>query len=47
MSSLDFLNLVFFLGEKYGVKIHVDDGTPENFETPKAIADLVERTSAA
>lgn len=47
MTSLDFLRLVFFLEEKYGVKIHVDDMVSENFATPNAITDLIERTLAA
>ena len=47
LSSLDFLHLVFFLEEKYSIKLDVDELIPDNFETPTAIAALVERTQAA
>lgn len=47
MDSLDFLNLVAFLEERYGVKIDSDELTPENFETPTAIVALVERSGEA
>ncbi|AHE97602.1 hypothetical protein THITH_04265 [Thioalkalivibrio paradoxus ARh 1] len=45
MDSLDFLNLVAFLEERYGIKIDSDALTPENFETPTTIVALVERST--
>lgn len=47
MDSLDFLNLVAFLEERYGVRIDSDALTPENFETPNTIVALVQRSVEA
>ena len=47
LDSMDFLKLVAFLEEQHEIKIDTDDMTPENFETPKSIAVLVERQLSA
>ena len=43
LDSIEILNLVSFLDEHFGVAVPIDDFIPENFATPRAIADLVSR----
>jgi acyl carrier protein len=43
LDSIEILNLVSFLEEHFGVSVPIDDFIPENFATPRAIADLVGR----
>ena len=43
LDSIEILNLVSFLEEQFGVAVPIDDFIPENFATPRAIADLVIR----
>ena len=41
LDSLEFLSLVEYLQEKYDVDIDEDDMSPENFESPSTVANLV------
>jgi acyl carrier protein len=41
LDSLDFLGLVEFLQQKYGVEIDEEDMSPDNFESPSSVANLV------
>jgi acyl carrier protein len=43
LDSIEILNLVSFLEEHFGVSVPIDDFIPENFATPRAIAELVSR----
>lgn len=43
LDSIEILNLVSFLEERFGVTLPIDDFIPENFQTPRAIAALVVR----
>ena len=47
MDSMDFLSLVTFLEEEHNIKIDTDDMTPDNFETPRAVAALVKKCHPA
>lgn len=47
MDSMDFLSLVTFLEEEHNIKIDTDDMTPDNFETPRAVAALVAKRHPA
>ena len=44
LNSLDFLELVTFIEEQFEVTLHEDTMTPDNFETPKLVAALIEST---
>jgi acyl carrier protein len=41
LDSLEFLSLVEYLQEKYGIDIDEDDLSPENFDSPSTVANLV------
>lgn len=41
LDSLDFLNLVEYLQEQYGVEVDDDDMSPDNFENPTTVAALI------
>ena len=41
LDSLDFLSLVVYLNEKFGIEIDEDDMSPDNFETPTTITELI------
>ena len=43
LDSIEILNLVSFLEERFGVALPIEEFVPENFQTPRAIADLVVR----
>lgn len=43
LDSLEFLNLVTELGNRFGVEIGVDDITAENFDTVDTIEELIGR----
>jgi len=43
LDSIEILNLVSFLEERFGAAVPIDEFIPENFATPRAIADLVIR----
>lgn len=43
LDSIEILNLVSYLEENFGVALPIDEFVPENFETPRAIANLVIR----
>jgi methoxymalonate biosynthesis acyl carrier protein len=43
VDSHGVVQLVAFLRERYGVTVHDDDLTPENFQTIAAIGAFVER----
>ncbi|HEX3400944.1 MAG TPA: acyl carrier protein [Acetobacteraceae bacterium] len=47
LDSIEILNLVSFLEERFGVTLPIEEFVPENFATPRAIADLVVRLSPA
>ncbi len=47
LDSIEILNLVSFLEENFGIALPIDEFVPENFETPRAIANLVMRLSPA
>lgn len=46
LTSLDVVELVMFLEDRFGIEIDADDVTEEHFATLRAIADLVERSGA-
>lgn len=43
LDSIEILNLVAFIEERFEVTLPVEDFVPENFSTPAAIAALVGR----
>lgn len=43
LDSIEILNLVAFIEERFAVALPVDAFVPENFSTPAAIAALVQR----
>jgi acyl carrier protein len=43
LDSIEILNLVSFLEERFGMTLPIDEFIPENFQTPRAIAQLVVR----
>jgi acyl carrier protein len=47
LDSIEILNLVSFLEEHFGIALPIDEFVPENFATPRAIANLVMRLSPA
>lgn len=46
LDSMDFLNLVEFLQEQYGVEIDEDDMSPDNFKNANAVAELISSLKA-
>jgi acyl carrier protein len=46
LDSLDFLNLVEYLQEQYGIEIDDDEMSPDNFENAAAVAALVTQLKA-
>jgi len=44
LSSVELLNLTFFIEERFDAKLDPAEFVPENFETPKAVVALVERS---
>jgi len=44
LDSFDVITLVDMIEEKYGIIIDGLDVLPENFESAKAIADLIEKS---
>jgi acyl carrier protein len=47
LDSIEILNLVSFLEERFGVTLPIEEFIPENFQSPRAIADLVVRLGPA
>jgi acyl carrier protein len=47
LDSIEILNLVSYLEEYFGIALPIDEFVPENFETPRAIANLVMRLGPA
>jgi len=43
LDSIEILNLVSFLEEHFGVTVPIDEFIPENFASPRAVAELVGR----
>ncbi len=43
LDSLEFMNLITELGQRFGVELGVDEITPENFDTVETIEKLIER----
>jgi acyl carrier protein len=43
LDSIEILNLVAFLEERFAITLPVEEFVPENFSTPAAIAALVGR----
>lgn len=43
LDSIEILNLVAFIEERFDLTLPVEAFVPENFSTPAAIADLVGR----
>lgn len=41
LDSLDFLNLVEFVQEQYSIEIDEDEMSPDNFESPETVANLI------
>jgi len=46
LSSVELLNLTFFIEEKFDAKLDPAEFVPENFETPNAVVAMVERSLA-
>ncbi len=46
IDSLGILDLVAFLGERFGIELSDDDFDPDNFETVGTLAAFVERQRA-
>ena len=46
IDSIEILNLVCFIEERFDLNVPIEAFTPENFRTPRAIAELVRRTQA-
>ena len=44
LSSVELLNLTFFIEERFDAKLDPAEFVPENFETPNAIVAMVERS---
>ena len=47
LDSIEILNLVAFLEERFDIALPIESFVPENFATPNAIATLIARISAA
>jgi acyl carrier protein len=45
IDSLGIMKLIGFLDERFGVKVEDQELVPENFQTLKALADLVAKKS--
>jgi len=43
LDSLEFMNLITELGQRFGVELSVDEITPENFDTMETIEKMIER----
>lgn len=43
LDSLEFMNLITELGQRFGVELGVDEITPENFDTMEKIEKMIER----
>jgi len=43
LDSMDILNLILFIEERYDIRIEDDEVTPENFATIATVASLVSR----
>jgi acyl carrier protein len=43
LDSIEILNLVSFLEERFGIALPIDEFVPENFQSAQTIAGLVER----
>ena len=44
LSSVELLNLTFFIEERFDAKLDPAEFVPENFETPNAVMAMVERS---
>jgi len=47
LDSIEILNLVSFIEERFSVFLPIEEFVPENFQTPETIASLVERLGPA
>ena len=47
LDSLQFMSLVEYLSDEYGVDIDEDDMSPDNFESVETIAQLIESLKSA
>jgi len=47
LDSIEILNLVGFLEERFGIALPVEEFVPENFRDPETVARLVLRLAAA
>lgn len=47
LDSLSFLHLVTFLEQQYSIKVDEDDMSPDNFESARTVAMLVDRLRGA
>lgn len=47
IDSIEILNLVCFIEERFELNVPIEAFTPENFRTARAIAELVQRTQTA
>lgn len=47
LDSLQFMSLVEYLSQQYGVDIDEDDMSPDNFESVTTIAELIRTLKAA
>lgn len=43
LDSLEFMNLITELSQRFGVELGVDEITPENFDTVETIEKMIER----
>ena len=43
LDSLEFMNLIAELGQRFGVELDVDEITPENFDTVETIEKMINR----
>lgn len=46
LDSLEFMNLISELSERFGIEVDVDDIVPENFNSIESIAAMVNRLQA-
>ncbi len=46
LDSLELMSLVSHVEQAYGFTLPDEEFVPENFETPRAIADMIKRVSA-
>jgi acyl carrier protein len=45
LDSLELMSLVTHLEQSYGFSLPDDEFVPENFETPRTIADMIKRVT--